>query len=97
MCPHTLDIPLVFANVGRVPSVAGTDDEAVRVSEQMSAAWLAFARTGNPNDSAIPDWPAWSADKPVTMLFDVDSRAVADWRAGERQALATVPFRTPDR
>jgi len=97
MCPHTLDIPMVFANVGRVESVAGTGDEAMRVSDQMSAAWLAFARTGDPNDAAIPDWPAWSADKPVTMLFDVDSRAVADWRAGERQALAAVPFRTPDR
>jgi para-nitrobenzyl esterase len=97
MCPHTLDIPLVFANVGRVPSVAGTGDEAVRVSAQMSAAWLAFARTGDPNDAAIPDWPAWSVDRPVTMLFDIESRAVADWRAGERLALAEVPFRTPDR
>ena len=95
--PHTLDIPLVFDNVGRVPSLAGTGDEARHLAEQMSAAWIAFARTGDPNDAAIPDWPAWSVQRPVTMLFDTESRAAVDWRAGERRALADVPFRTPDR
>jgi para-nitrobenzyl esterase len=95
--PHTLDIPLVFDNVGRVPSVAGTSPQARCLADQMSAAWLAFARTGDPNNAAIPDWPAWSTDQPVTMLFDVESRAVLNWRAGERRALADVPFRTPDR
>jgi para-nitrobenzyl esterase len=95
--PHTLDIPMVFDNVGRVPSVAGTSPEAQRVADQMSAAWLAFARTGDPNNAAVPDWPGWSTDQPVTMLFDVESRAAADWRAGERRALAEVPYRTPDR
>jgi para-nitrobenzyl esterase len=97
MSPHTLDIPLVFDNVGRVRSYAGTSDAARRVAAQMSSAWLAFARTGDPHHPGIPDWPAYTAERPVTMLFDVESRLAADWRAGERQALAHVPVRTPRR
>jgi para-nitrobenzyl esterase len=97
MSPHTLDIPLVFANVGRARSYAGTGEAAHRVSDQMSSAWLAFARTGDPGHPGIPDWPAYTAERPVTMLFDVESRLAADWRAGERQALAHVPVRSPRR
>ncbi len=97
MSPHTLDIPLVFDNVGRVRSYAGTGAAAHRVADQMSSAWLAFARTGDPNHPGIPDWPAYTADRPVTMLFDVESRLAARWRSGERQALAHVPVRTPRR
>ena len=44
-----------------------------------------------------PDWPGWSVERPVAMLFDIESRAEFDWRAGEQRALAEVTFRTPDR
>jgi len=97
LSPHTLDIPLVFDNAGRVRSYAGRGEDARRVAAQMAEAWLAFARAGDPNHPGIPAWPAYTRERPVTLLFDVESRAEADWRGGERKVLAHLPLRTPRR
>jgi para-nitrobenzyl esterase len=35
---------------------------------------LAFARTGNPNHSALPEWPAFNPDGISTMFFDDECR-----------------------
>jgi para-nitrobenzyl esterase len=92
LSPHTLDLPLMFDNVGETRSFAGRSDAARAVSEQMAESWLAFARTGDPANKTIPAWPAWTVGQPVTMLFDVESRAAADWRRAEREVLADVPL-----
>ena len=63
----------------------------------MSTAWIAFARTGDPNHEGIPSWPPYRADAPVTMLFDVSARVERAWRAGEREVLAHVPLRDTNR
>jgi len=93
MSPHTLDIPLVFDNVGRVPSFAPPIDAARTVAHHMSRAWLAFAHTGDPNHVGLPEWPAYTHAEPKTLLFDVSPRVVADWRDAEREALRSVPPR----
>jgi para-nitrobenzyl esterase len=36
----------------------------------MSRAWIAFARTGNPNHKGLPTWPQFNAANGATMLFD---------------------------
>jgi para-nitrobenzyl esterase len=36
----------------------------------MGAAWVAFAKTGDPNNAAIPHWPAYDAQTRATMVFD---------------------------
>src|SRR5690606_9264989 len=48
MSPHSLDLPLMFANVDTTRSLAGRSDDARAVSAQMADSWLAFARTGDP-------------------------------------------------
>ena len=50
--PHALEIPLVFDNVEKARNFVGRGDEPQAVADQMSSAWLAFARTGEPG------WPA---------------------------------------
>jgi para-nitrobenzyl esterase len=83
--PHALEIPLVFDNVEKARSFCGRNDPQV-VAEQMSEAWLAFARTGDPNTPALPDWPAYDAARRATMVFDLESRVVEDPYPKIRQA-----------
>jgi para-nitrobenzyl esterase len=90
--PHTLDIPLVFGTLDKEGSITGTDESARKMSAQMSDAFIAFARTGNPNTPSIPKWQPYSLAKRETMVFDVPSRAVDDPRGAERRLFATVPF-----
>jgi len=44
----------------------------------MSAAWIAFAHTGNPRWHNAEPWPAHEAGSRVNMLFNLKSRAVKD-------------------
>ncbi|MDZ7679212.1 MAG: carboxylesterase family protein [Acidimicrobiales bacterium] len=95
--PHTVDIPLVFDNVAKVKSFAKDTPEAREVAAQMSQAWIAFARAGDPNHAGIPDRPSYRTGQPVTMLFDLPPRVEAGWRAAEREVLAPLPLRQTNR
>jgi para-nitrobenzyl esterase len=35
----------------------------------MQDAWLAFARTGNPNHTDLPAWPTYETGRRATMRF----------------------------
>jgi para-nitrobenzyl esterase len=56
----------------------------------MSAAWLAFARTGNPNTTGIPNWPPYTTKERATMVFNVSSNVVNSFRDDERKVLADL-------
>ena len=86
-CPHALEIPLVFDNVERARSFVGRGEEPQKVADQMSAAWLAFARTGDPNAAGLPHWPSYDARHRSTMVFDLESRVTADPYRGLREAV----------
>jgi para-nitrobenzyl esterase len=79
-CPHTLEIPLVFDNAAKVPSMFGgtVPPEAQKLSDQMSDAWIAFARSGDPNTKAIPSWPAYDPGQRQAIRFNVESQIVKD-------------------
>ena len=90
--PHTLDIPLVFGTLDAASSITGTADSAQSMSAQMADAFIAFARTGNPNPPSVPTWTPYSLTRRETMVFDVPSKLVDDPRGGERRLFASVPF-----
>jgi para-nitrobenzyl esterase len=75
--PHTVEIPFAFHNLEASPWTAGVPNTAA-LADQVSGAWLAFARTGNPNTSKLPRWPAFDAKRRTTMVFDAESKAVED-------------------
>ncbi len=79
--PHTLDIPFMFDNVDKARVLVGPGPQPEALARQMSDAWLAFARTGNPN------WPPYTPERRATMLFDVESRVVDDPNAEVRKIL----------
>jgi para-nitrobenzyl esterase len=67
---HAAEISFVFDNAELCDHYSAGDPAAFTLSRQMGAAWASFARTGNPNHSGLPHWPAYTADTRATMYFD---------------------------
>lgn len=63
---HTTEVPYVFDNTS---GDASQFDEIDRtVSGAMAAAWVRFAKGGNPNGGGLPQWPAYRS--PDYRLLD---------------------------
>jgi para-nitrobenzyl esterase len=43
-----------------------------KLSESISDYWVNFARTGDPNGSGLPAWPAYAADAPNLLKLDTE-------------------------
>jgi para-nitrobenzyl esterase len=80
--PHAVEIPLVFDNVEKARNFVGRGEAPQVVADQMSDAWLRFARTGDPG------WPAYDGARRATMVFDLESRVVEDPLPEVRKVLA---------
>jgi para-nitrobenzyl esterase len=90
--PHSLDLAFVFDNVAMSEAMVGTGADPQHLADQISAAWIAFARTGNPNTGAIPKWPPFTPAERATMVFDTKSSVMNDFRREERTVLAGLPI-----
>ena len=88
LAPHTMEIPFVMSHLDDCTSMTGPITEAMRQLEaQASGAWVALARTGNPNHKGLPDWPAYTDDTKAVMLFDSPCRVEKDPGAELRSQL----------
>jgi len=76
--PHTLCIPFAFGNVGIAKEFVGEGPEQDALMARVMGAWIAFARTGNPNHAGLPDWTPFDAEARATMIFDNDCRVEND-------------------
>ena len=84
--PHTIEIPFAFDNIKSSRMTADAPD-APALADKVSDAWLAFARSGNPNTPKLPQWPAFDADRRPTMVFDNVSKVENDPLRAQRIAL----------
>jgi para-nitrobenzyl esterase len=75
---HAAEISFVFDNAETCNHYSAGDAGAFALSKQMSTAWVSFARTGNPNHSGMPHWPAYTADTRAAMFFDAPSEVRND-------------------
>lgn len=89
---HGLDLALMFDNVALSHRMTGTGPEAYALAAQMSEAYIAFARTGDPNNSRIPHWPAYDLPRRATMAFDVIPKEMDDPRGKEREFFSSIPY-----
>jgi len=87
--PHTMEIPFAFDNIEKGSLLLGNDPQVQSLAKVVSATWVAFARTGNPNHSGLPHWPAYDAEKRPTMTFNTPCKVVDDLEAEVRKILAT--------
>ena len=67
---HAAEISFVFDNADICDHYSAGDPGAFTLSKQMSTAWTSFARTGNPNHSGMPHWPAYTAESRSNIYFN---------------------------
>lgn len=80
---HALEIGYAFDNLN--PATA--DEVDIRLAQAMTQYWVQFAKTGNPNGNALPQWPQYT-DKTDAYLELGDSiRAGVGYR---RSAIAQL-------
>ncbi|MBK8783654.1 MAG: carboxylesterase family protein [Anaerolineales bacterium] len=75
--PHGSELPFVF---GKINEESGMDfigvsrdeqDTAIRerLMNEMMAAWVNFAKTGDPNGESMPVWPLFNSDTQPVMRW----------------------------
>jgi para-nitrobenzyl esterase len=88
---HAIEIPFVFGVVDRPGNelFLGPIEDATRaLSDKVSRAWTAFARTGTPAAPDLPEWSTWEADGRATMELGLACRILADPSNDARAAWA---------
>jgi para-nitrobenzyl esterase len=89
--PHAAEIPFVFDNLDKAVSIGGQPTPAAQaLADQMSAAWAAFARSGDPNHSGMRAWPKYDATARPAMIFDEPPRIENDPRAEQRRRMLAI-------
>jgi para-nitrobenzyl esterase len=65
---HGTDVGLVFHSARG--SICGGGADAKALADRMGATWVAYAKTGDPNNPTIPHWAPYDAQSRATMIFD---------------------------
>jgi para-nitrobenzyl esterase len=85
--PHTMEIPFAFDNVQISKQITGGGADAMALADKISDTWIAFARTGDPNTSKLPQWPAFNSTGRPTMVIHNQSKVVDDPIREQRLAM----------
>jgi len=94
--PHTGEIPYVFDSLAHSePMVGPITPREQQVADLMSTAWATFARTGNPNNPKLPNWPTFDTRRRATMMIDNQCKVVDDPLGPTRTAIAALQARAP--
>jgi para-nitrobenzyl esterase len=84
--PHALEISFAFDNTELSKRFTGGGPRPAALADKMSDAWIAFARSGDPNTDKLPKWTAYSSATRATMVFN-DTSAIANDPLGERRKI----------
>jgi para-nitrobenzyl esterase len=88
--PHTIEVSFVFDNLDAAKPWTGAGEDRNALAEQVSGAWAAFARSGNPNHAGLPRWPAFTNDERATMIFNNECKIANDPNGDERKMLKSL-------
>jgi len=67
---HCSELAFVFNNTARCDRMTGDGESARSLAAKMSDAWVAFARTGDPNGKGLPHWKPFTEAARTTMIFN---------------------------
>jgi para-nitrobenzyl esterase len=75
---HALDVPFVFETI-EVGGYTDRGEVAHDLSSRIAATWTAFARTGKPDNPAIPHWSSYMASDRATLVLGRECRVQQDY------------------
>ena len=90
--PHALDVPFTFDTID-LTNATDRSADAHTLAATMSATWATFARTGVPDNAAIPHWPPYDVSTRSTLVLDAVCRIEQDPRGETRQLWRTITGR----
>lgn len=95
--PHGAELAFITGYPEGWPEVYGEDGIPTGLQNQMMDAWASFAKTGNPNHAAVPEWRPYNTGDRPTMLFnargnDATSRLKNDPDGATRAFWDAQPF-----
>ncbi len=82
----------MFDNTDKPGAFTGNSDTARAMAAILSETFIAFAKTGDPNNQAIPKWTPYSLAARESMVFDLPPHLENDPRGEQRKLFETVPY-----
>ncbi len=78
---HTGEVPYAYDNLKFVKRPWEAIDHLL--AKIISSYWVNFARTGNPNGSGLPEWPAYNSREKKILVLDekIKSEKLPEWAA----------------
>jgi para-nitrobenzyl esterase len=74
---HSADLPYVFGYYPRSGNLFGSfNDTDYKLADLIETYWTNFAKTGNPNDSNLPNWPMFGETQ-AYISFTQEGKVVA--------------------
>src|SRR5215831_18345317 len=86
---HGTDVSATFNSYRDGIGGTGSDEQRALWS-LFASSWVAMAKSANPNNSKIPDWPPYDTNTRATMIFDSEVRVENDPRSEIRKFWAEM-------
>jgi para-nitrobenzyl esterase len=87
---HGIDVAASFHGVRDTIMGVGSHEGKV-MCDRLASAWVAFAKTSDPNNPHIPRWLSYDSATRATMVFDTDTRVENDPRGEIRKFWEQMP------
>lgn len=84
---HSIEVAYAFRNHRNplVQQFLGAGPEQDRLGDQISSAWIAFARSGNPSNPVTGSWSSYNLGSRPTMVFSSRTALVNDPNSANRK------------
>ena len=90
--PQGGEIPFVFDLFPPILKPLVTPADRV-MADTVSSAWVQFAKTGNPNRTGLPEWPAYTAATDRLLEWGLPIAVRQHFRAAQLDLLTALTLR----